>query len=560
MAPYRLSTCLRLITAAGLAVGVCLIAPQVASAQTTLPTPTNFGTSPAPMGGSPHDPCGFHQPYGYIGLDDVTFSATLSAPAGVAAFAEFLIVPGDGSAPLNFSVAAVSGEPARLVVPRTDFTDGVTYAWQVRATDGNGDVSALTRACHFISDQTIPPQPTVSSATFNSTATPVAGTAGTFTFSVSGPDVSAVTGFDYALNNPATGAASGFVPIGPDGTATTAAIRPTVPSVNTITVDTVDHAGNISQPVTYFFDLGTPAPAADKDMNGDGVPDLLTVGDTAGLAPGLWLATGRPDSGTGLVHAHATNIGVNGDGLGTPSSATAFNGADVITGQFFAQGFNDLLVYFPSGNQAGAGVLLHGTGDASPLPGGDESINIFGGELADANGDNPLQLVNAYTSLYGTGLPDLLAISGDPLNGYYLDYYEDGFSSGVFTNTFSIQTPTPDGTADWNQWTLATLSYSGGVGMFLWNESTGALYLWTGVTFTDNGDGTGSIAYTQYLISSDWNTGQPLTTLEAAAFDGSSVPDLWAVTPAGMVTGYVISNLSASGTATIKAAKPQQLS
>jgi len=31
----------------------------------------------------------------------------------------------------------------------------------------------------------------------------------------------------------------------------------------------------------------------------------------------------------------------------------------------------------------------------------------------------PLQVVNAYGSIYGTGLPDLLAINGDPANGYY---------------------------------------------------------------------------------------------------------------------------------------------
>ena len=32
---------------------------------------------------------------------------------------------------------------------------------------------------------------------------------------------------------------------------------------------------------------------------------------------------------------------------------------------------------------------------------------------------------------------------------------------------------TPDGTADWNRWTLATLSDGSGFGMFLWNQSTG---------------------------------------------------------------------------------------
>jgi hypothetical protein len=95
--------------------------------------------------------------------------------------------------------------------------------------------------------------------------------------------------------------------------------------------------------------------------------------------------------------------------------------------------------------------------------------------------------------------------------------------------------------------------------MFLWNESTGALYLWTGVNFTDNGDGAGSISYTQYKISSDFNQGQPLSTLEAADFDGDGVPDLWAVTPSGIATAYIITDLSPAGTGNIIAGQPQKL-
>jgi hypothetical protein len=99
-------------------------------------------------------------------------------------------------------------------------------------------------------------------------------------------------------------------------------------------------------------------------------------------------------------------------------------------------------------------------GDGSPLPNPDENVSIAAGDLTDANGDNPLLVVNAYGSIYGTGLPDLLAINGDPVNAYYLDYYGE-FLPGGFINTFSIHTPTPDGTQDW---TLATLSCSGGIG------------------------------------------------------------------------------------------------
>jgi len=226
--------------------------------------------------------------------------------------------------------------------------------------------------------------------------------------------------------------------------------------------------------------------------------------------------------------------------------------------RFSGEGFQDVVVYYPSGNFACGGAVLRGTGDGSALPAGQESFAIFAGALADANGDNPLQVVNAYGSIYGTGLPDVLATSGDPVNGYYLDYYAEAAPGSLF-NTFAIHTPTPDGTADWNQWTLARLSYSGGIGMFLWNQGTGALYLWTGVTFTDNGDGTGSIAYTQYQLSSAWNKGQPLSTLQAADFNGDGVPDLWAASPSGVAIAYLVSDLSAAGTGKITAGMPQKL-
>jgi hypothetical protein len=109
-------------------------------------------------------------------------------------------------------------------------------------------------------------------------------------------------------------------------------------------------------------------------------------------------------------------------------------------------------------------------------------------------------------------------------------------------------------------WTIATLSDASGTGMFLWNQSTGALYLWQGVTAHDNGDGTGTLSYTQYLISPHWNQGKSLSTLEAADLNGDGVPDLWAVTSDGIARAYIISDLSATGRAEIEPRLPQKLS
>jgi hypothetical protein len=261
------------------------------------------------------------------------------------------------------------------------------------------------------------------------------------------------------------------------------------------------------------------------------------------------------------VNVPATDIGVNGNGFSTLGSPTDFNGAQAITGGFFGTGFQDVLVYYTSGTFAGEGEVLAGQGDGSALQtvsGSDCAIPS--GELADFNGDNPLQVANAYASANGSGLPDLLTVSGDPANGYHLNYFTSGGAPCSFFQAFAATTVTPDSTADWNKWTLATLSDNSGTGMFLWNQSTGALYLWQGVTAHDNGDATGTLSCTQYLISPRWNKGQSPSALEAADLNGDGVPDLWAVTSDGTVRAYIISHLSATGRAEISAQRSQNLS
>lgn len=410
-------------------------------------------------------------------------------------------------------------------------------------------VPATAQASTVISPPTI-------DAPFGGLGPYTAGTQVTFTFSPS-PFNAAPAAYQYTLDSDPTQTVSA-----PSGTASVAITIPERPA-DILSVVAVAADGTVSGPTVDEFTTQLATPAADKDFNGDGLPDLLTVGGTAGLPPGLWLAPGdaaRPRAASrGVVEVPATNIGVNGDGTGSPESPADFDGAQVISGNFEEDNYQGFLMYFPSGPDAGGGLVVPGSGDGSPLGFSQEGVVIDQGDLADANGDNPLQVVSADQSTQGLDVPDLITVSGDQSHGFALNYFISLGAPGAYLLSFADDIPTPDGTDDWPDWTLATLSYSGGAGMFLWNESTGALYLWAGLTATDNFDGTGSLAFTQYKIASRFFTGQPLATLEAADFNHDGVPDLWAVTPSGIAIPFTVTNLSATSTARVRQGRPQRL-
>jgi hypothetical protein len=403
----------------------------------------------------------------------------------------------------------------------------------------------------FAADSISPPEVTASPVAFYTVGTPI-----TLTFSST---VGVATQFEYVLN----GGATETVPAA-DGSATLA-ITPAA-RTTTITVYAVAADGTVSGPTYEDYLADNDTTAAQQDLNGDGTPDLLTIGDTAGLAPGLWQALGTGTSGK--LATPATNIGVDGIGIGTDddgSQAATLDGGEAVMGNFTADGFTDVLVYFPTGNDAGGAAVMHGPGNGSVpqfLSGNEVSVPSVA--LADPfTGDSPIDVADGYDAA-GLGSPfdALFGISGDATNGYVLDYAESYGAPGAYGAIQLSTAKTPDDTGDWNDWQITTTKVASGVAMYLWNESTGALYLWEGVTVTDNGDQTGDLAYArQYKISSDWNKGAALSSIEAADFSGSGTPDLWAVTPAGEAKAYVVCDLSATtGTGSIRLTHSENLS
>jgi hypothetical protein len=395
--------------------------------------------------------------------------------------------------------------------------------------------------------------------------------------------------YSYQLNgsNPVTVSASSSSPY-----AGSIKITPTR-ITNVLAVTAIAAGNNIGQTAICWINASQPPPATDQDMTGDGVPDLLTVGNgTTSTASGLWLAAGRGSVGLfdGTIAPAATDIAPYGpQGLGAASGSSntgtpaSWNGLNALSGQFLGPGFNDIEAYQPGTDQV---YLLKGQGDGSIATSQDTNLTgVFTDQLyydtgGDFNSDNPLQLANAYdvSSIGSTthvAYPDQVGIYSDPQLGSFLAYFVNSNGLNSFdqqsgnTQPYVLTNATPDGTMDWASWTIATDFRSGAAypDMYLWNESTGALYLWqltgltnlvaggadiyaTPITFSNpTAQLTGTLV--NLSASAIWHKGDSLTTLQGTGIGGQ--PGILDVTSTGQVeswawNGTTLTQVNAKGT------------
>ena len=82
--------------------------------------------------------------------------------------------------------------------------------------------------------------------------------------------------------------------------------------------------------------------------------------------------------------------------------------------------------------------------------------------------------------------------------------------------------------------------------MYLWNKTTGDLYLWTSLSYDL---ASGVLSYTSHQIASNWNTGTAVT-LQAADINGDHAPDLWSTDSTGNVTAHLLATDASSFNAT----------
>ena len=518
-----------LIAAAG------VIEPAAASAaqKPAVDAPTSLSTSPT-------SDC---QGDTILGDGDVTLYAAASSPSGGSLATAFqLTYAGTHSIVAAATVNAASGTNAVLRLPKATLesaADGAIteFDWKARATDSSGETSGWSATCHFSFDPTRPGTPVVTPPESSTIGKPVS-------IAVTAPAGGVLPSrYQYQLN----GTAPLDVPADASGNATIT-LTPTR-RTNILSVVGLSAGGNFGDTVNLTFDSAVPPPdLTDADLNGDGVPDLVTVGAQHGLPSGLWLAAG---TGDGHVATSPTDIGIKGAGFSSTGSPSDFDGGTAITGRFTGGFEQDVLIYNFSGPRAGCGEILPGNDTGAPLdPNGEVSISC--GFLQDLDGNNPVQLANAGDiSGLGSGYPSLLGVLGNSTDGYGLDLYTT-VGTGGFSLPYALNADTPDGTADWQNWTIATAQLptadgTGSTAMFLWNKSTGELDLWENLAADPD---TGALSYTAYPVATDWNTGADIT-LQAADVNGDGVPDLWTVGAGEQVTANLVSGLSATGPAVV---------
>jgi Concanavalin A-like lectin/glucanases superfamily len=472
----------------------------------------------------------------------------------------------------SMSVSAASGTTAALVLSAANLESAVTkygsndevkVTWTASVSDGlSGVASSPTASCSFTFSTAVPGAPNITDSAGNpgcDTLAYTVGAAASFTLDPNGTSSAATepTAYTYQLNggNAVTVAASTSSPY-----SATISVTPTR-RTSILMVNATAAGGNIGQASYCVINAAAPSPAVDQDMTGDGIPDLLTVGNgTTGTAAGLWLAAGQGENGRfdGTVSTTASDIAPLGpQDIGTPSS---WDGMKALTGQFTDSGFNDIEAYSPG---TGVVYVLPGQGDGSATTSDEQNLTGILCDTSQVSGNTnyPLQLVNAYNvSGDGEPYPDQIGLFDDPDSsvGAYLAYFanNDTFNDFDASNfeglPYELTNTTPDGTMDWTDWTITTDNDTRGgttyTDMWLWNSSTGALYLWelTGLTgqtpgglnvatFT-NANPTATLTYTQTEVSAGWNQNASLATFQAVDVDGD--PGLVTVTSTGQVQSW----------------------
>jgi hypothetical protein len=457
--------------------------------------------------------------------------------------------------------------------------DGHQYGWDAFAnvegvpngSDG-GYSSARTVYCHFNVDLSSPNVPTVSSTDFPPSGsspgtTKYAGQAGSFSFSASdpvpdpssGPGVctpglclsSGVAYFQYSLNTQIQGSANQVAATTSNGTATGTLSNLTIPDwgTNTLYVDAVDNAGNVSQAYSYEFYVpwNPSSKQTPGDVNGDELPDLLGTTTLGGLK----LYPGNTDPNVLPVGASASGE--------SPDGTTDWNDYQIThRGSMSGQGVDDLFALGTTGSTVGNLYLYRNAGGPSQQFANTGDVQPIYKPACTGNQDNPgdctgydttnwaqttqiLAPGNLYTNGSPTALPSLLTVENGQLWAY------QGTTYGSLTDPILLGAS--GGGTNWSQMTLIAPGLVNGT-LTIWarDNATGAIYSYPvsvdgyGLPTLDHSNPSSPPTATSGTVitpagSSLTSTGYPAVA-SPGPLDNSSYPGLYAEDSSGKLWYY----------------------
>lgn len=510
---------------------------------------------------SPSLPCDAtgNPPFGYLGNTELDITAKATQPDAEPVRIELEIWQyGTGNDVYDYvpTTYITSGKSYTFQIPASTFPYSSsntvaqnTFSWNMRTSD-YFQWSAWSTPCHFTVDHSTPAPPTVTSTTYpeGSDSTTV-GTTGEF--DISPGDAETPAQYVYSLNTEPPTTAYAVTKSSPwsQGTAITAdasgdaaiQLTPTKLGANTLYVYALDAAGNpslnpdgtlcVTSYTFYTAPLDTSPPVS--DLNGDGKPDLIGIGNSS--HPGLWLYPATDYDGT-LTGTQSVDIGANGAGANMPDSTGTpadWTGAQVSFGYLDFNTDTDtpnILAKFPDGTLVA--YETDGTGDILDVSDESESSQLAvepvggGSESGGQAFSSTDQVIAApWPDTTGGSFSDVIAVVG---TGLYL-YQPTGLGASYNPPVLL------DDSVDWSQKTIAAATVNNTPALWVRDNTTGELDLYTG-DFVDQQ--TLSTATKTVYASSGWTSSSDPIAGDDLNLDGQ--PDLWSINS----SGYIYTNIN----------------
>ncbi|MGF1427443.1 hypothetical protein [Kitasatospora sp. LaBMicrA B282] len=528
----------RLLAAGGIltmAVGLASAPSAVAGDGLSFSNPR---VSPAPVlapGGTPTEDCAPDGTPGWVGrsVTPPTLSADVQVPAGVTTLPDIAVrdtTTEPSTQVFRATGLAVQNGTVSAQVP--GLQDGHSYVWHAYSV--TDEVHTSTPECHFQVDLT-PPTVSVNSTDFPAqgsgrTATKYAGQAGTFTLTGTDPApaggaASGVACFQYAITPAQLGiftGCGGANTVVPDATGTASVqLTPKDWGTNTLTVQAIDNAGNVSQPFSYnFYAPSNPnPPTALGDVDNDGVPDIV-LPDSAG---NLQVISGNGGSTTPRETFPAADApGGSGSWAGLQVAHRGWmpNGAPADT--VFVHSKGNLYRYTNQGS------LQLGSQYATLVPRPTTCQDVTGATVSCPAGyASDWSAADQVVALGSTdpGSPDdpsLLTVEGGNL------WLFDHVNFRGFTVARQLTTA-----GNWGGYDLVAPGADAQGNLALWarDRATGELHAFPLPKKADGSFDFSALADpTAHVVATGFTTAAYPTLGSSGDVDGDGVPDLWAVT------------------------------